>query len=91
MVVMGVPRFSPIYIISFDSGEIDKIEPADKSENDAKSTEVIKLVMEYREEGKFAEAIELLKTALGDNPKNFSLTLELAKSYEQNGDIDLAI
>jgi len=81
-----------ILFIAFELIKIDNASSIDKKPTrENQIAEIIKQANRYHEEGKTEEAIRLLKTALEENPGNFSLTLELAKSYEESGDIDLAI
>jgi tetratricopeptide (TPR) repeat protein len=78
------------YLIVFESGWVIPQE----GKRQINSDELSRIVAEakaYRKTGQPQKAIEILKKALEKEPNNFALNLELGISYEQNGDIDLAV
>ena len=79
------------HIVVFETGWVVANEQTEQVLEGTDVSETIRKAKAYHKAGQTEKAIEILHEALEKDPDNFVLTIELGKSYEQNGDIDLAV
>lgn len=79
------------YMLVYESGWVIATHESPPALESREVAEIIKKATAYRKAGQSGKAIEILKKAFEKDRDNFALAIELGRSYEQNGDIDLAV